>query len=121
MPKARKLRARRIGLAIAGPALLVAAGLAWLELRPASAPSGETYAAIVRCDSCQQDLEVRVPFEFGFPTACPVCRRVIGQPLWACRSCGVRFAPRDEAAVQVCPECRSPAVGSAAAAAADGS
>ncbi len=101
---ARRARRRRLGIALGGVALIVAAGLVFYFLgEPADSAAGDAYRVAIRCITCgysSDDFAVRTTQ--SFPMACPGCKELSCKQVWQCRRCGNRFVPPAAFPV-VCP------------------
>ncbi|MBN2447406.1 MAG: hypothetical protein JXO22_11800 [Phycisphaerae bacterium] len=109
---ARRVRVRRILLAILGMLLILAAVSLYFLMRPASVtPSQETMITL-RCAACGHDYRMPVDPLRAYPTVCPACGERAAQPLWQCLHCGELFLPQSPTDDVVrCPKCGETAVG----------
>src|SRR5215510_14456582 len=91
---ARRIRRKRIGIALVGVLLIASAGGTYYALQaPADRTHSGSYRVIVRCSKCNKDRQVDMQPGQTFPLLCPTCKERACHQLWQCRKCGKRFVP----------------------------
>jgi len=117
--RARAERRKRYLLGAGGFALIGAAVVTHLLLRPPGRVTGRAPAMVpVQCMDArcgfQGSVEVSL-HQARFPVMCPRCKQESCQKVWECRECGHRFVPQGAADELQCRECGSRRVGTATA------
>lgn len=114
---ARQERRRRIAGILAGLALLGGALWVYFKLQPDPAPGvDDTIHIAVECanpDCGYRGVLETKSHDIEFPQDCPKCGAHSLHKLWVCRNCGHYFRVKPGATDIVCPNCGSPAVGTA--------
>jgi predicted RNA-binding Zn-ribbon protein involved in translation (DUF1610 family) len=106
---------RRILLALAGLALIGAAGALLVMLRPPDVVDPvRPHPVVVQCVACGARHIARVDeTRTKFPLKCSNCGERACQKMWECRDCKLQFLPSGSGDRMACPHCGSERVGSA--------